>query len=264
MSHQPCYMCDRPGTSKEHVPPRCLFPETRDAGGNHRRNLITVPSCEEHNSRKSADDEFLMVSLAGIIGNNSIGYRHKCSKVNRAIYRSSFALLDQAMANRQVHAVEIAPNKFLDVICGTPDQDRLKVCFDRIARGLFYNLFGSKFRGRCKSILGYLKSDSANATEFQRLVRDKVRSELGDKPRVGDNPAVFSFQFTDLDAFGLRLLHTQFYGGLDVYTAFLPDNTELPFDLGIELMNRGIRTTFEIGAEKYHFNADESDNANVE
>jgi hypothetical protein len=70
-----CYMCDAPATSKEHVPPKCIFPERKDSDGQYlREGLITVPSCELHNSKKSADDEFLMVSIAGLFSNNSIGY----------------------------------------------------------------------------------------------------------------------------------------------------------------------------------------------
>jgi len=253
-----CYMCERPSTSKEHVPPRCIFPESKDAGGQYRTNLITVPSCDEHNSAKSADDEFLMVSLAGIIGNNSIGYRHKFTKVNRAIHRSSFTLLKQAMANQKWHVVEIAPNKFLDVIWGTPDQARLNRCFDRIARGLFHHCFRRRFRGTTKSVLAYLQPDLPNPAEFQRFVRDKVAMELKGKVRLGDNPEVFTFQFTDPDPLGLYSLHVQFYGGLDVYSALIPDKTEFPFNLGVDLMNRGIRTTITIGDGEYHFNVKES------
>ena len=69
-----CYMCGNPAITKEHVPPKCLFPEKKDIGTDkYRLDLITVPSCEKHNNLKSDDDEFLMVSLAGILGNNSIG-----------------------------------------------------------------------------------------------------------------------------------------------------------------------------------------------
>jgi len=63
-----CYMCDLPGTTDEHIPPRAIFPEAKDAEGrNYRIDLITVPSCPDHNTAKSDDDEFLMVSLAGIM-----------------------------------------------------------------------------------------------------------------------------------------------------------------------------------------------------
>jgi len=61
-------MCDLPGTTDEHIPPRAIFPEAKDAEGrNYRIDLITVPSCPDHNTAKSDDDEFLMVSLAGIM-----------------------------------------------------------------------------------------------------------------------------------------------------------------------------------------------------
>src|SRR4051812_40697399 len=82
MSAETCYMCAELATSREHVPPKCISPEQKDVGRDFRENLITVPSCREHNGRKSRDDEFLLVCLAGIIGNNSIGYRHKFSKVD--------------------------------------------------------------------------------------------------------------------------------------------------------------------------------------
>jgi hypothetical protein len=113
-----CYMCERPATSREHVPPRCLFPESKDMDGeSYRQNLITVPSCDQHNMAKSRDDEFLMVSLAGIIGNNSIGYRHKFGKVNKAVRRSANRLLEEVFVKKKhVFVVEVGPNKFIDVI----------------------------------------------------------------------------------------------------------------------------------------------------
>ena len=58
-----CYMCDSYAVTVEHVPPACLFPEKKDSKDiDFRKNLITVPSCEIHNSKKSDDDEFLMFS----------------------------------------------------------------------------------------------------------------------------------------------------------------------------------------------------------
>ena len=254
MPRPTCYMCDVPATSREHVPPRCLFPESKDIDGDYRQNLLTVPSCDEHNSGKSADDEFLMVSLAGIIGNNSIGYSHKFSKVNRAIYRSSFSLLNQALANQKWYLIEFGPNKFIDVVWGTPDYDRLLRCFDRVARGVHMSHFGRKFSGETRTILGYVPCDSPNAGEFQRFIRDKVATELKGKPRLGDNPEVFNFQFTDPDQFGLYLVHLQFYGGLDVYVGLTPDRSQLPGDLATMLIERGIETTITLGTEKYKFN----------
>jgi hypothetical protein len=56
-------MCDAPATSQEHAPPACLFPEQSSIGRDLRKNLITVPSCDLHNSKKSEDDEFLRATI---------------------------------------------------------------------------------------------------------------------------------------------------------------------------------------------------------
>jgi|APEBP8051073178_1049388.scaffolds.fasta_scaffold26273_2 hypothetical protein len=251
-----CYMCNRPSTSKEHVPPRCLFPELKDVGENHRRNLITVPSCDWHNSFKSTDDSFLMVSLAGIFGNNSTGLRHKFSKVNRAIYRSSFTMLKEAVRDGKWHFLEVGPNQYVDVIWGKPDHERLNRCFDRIARGLYYARHERRFEGLTRTHLGYLTPGSSNASSFQRFLRDKVKPELDGKERLGDNPEVFSFQFTEPDQFGIFGVDMRFYGGLDVFVAMIPKGKRLPDNLAMMLIDKGIPTTITLGDKEYDFNFD--------
>ena len=44
-----CYACEEKPTGVEHAPPRLFFPE----GGEYRKDLITVPSCDLHNAEKS-------------------------------------------------------------------------------------------------------------------------------------------------------------------------------------------------------------------
>lgn len=103
MSKDKCYLCGEKATTKEHVPPKCLFPEKKDINSNidYRKNLITVPSCETHNNSYSKDDEFLMVCLAGLLGNNSVGYEHQKGKVTRALKRRSSKLLNSTLKNRK-------------------------------------------------------------------------------------------------------------------------------------------------------------------
>ena len=145
-SIQSCYMCELPATSTEHVPPRCLFPEQKDIPTtDYRKNLFTVPSCNAHNTLKSRDDEFLMVSLAGIFGNNSIGYGHKLTKVDRTLRRTSHRLLDKVFRTRKTYVVALENNRFLQIIWGTPDAPRLLRCFDHVARGLYFHYFGVRF-----------------------------------------------------------------------------------------------------------------------
>ncbi|MGH7532195.1 MAG: hypothetical protein ACREL4_02785, partial [Gemmatimonadales bacterium] len=83
-------MCDLPAVTREHAPPLCFFPEQKDlpGAGDLRRNLITVPSCDGHNSALAKDDEYAMVVVASHIGNNGIATSHFGTKVHRALTRS--------------------------------------------------------------------------------------------------------------------------------------------------------------------------------
>lgn len=61
-----CYACTKPAVSREHVPPRCFFPNSLASGDELGTARITVPSCHLHNGDKSQDDDFLrLVLLAG-------------------------------------------------------------------------------------------------------------------------------------------------------------------------------------------------------
>ena len=90
MSTVKCYACNANQTSTEHVPPRCLFPEKKDlpAGVDLRKQLITVPSCDAHNSAKSHDDEYLLFALVMNLPNNIVGANHFLAKVMRAITKN--------------------------------------------------------------------------------------------------------------------------------------------------------------------------------
>jgi hypothetical protein len=250
-----CYMCDEMATSREHVPPKCLFPESKDVDEqNFREELVTVPSCEVHNSKKSKDDEFLMVSLAGIIGNNSIGFRHKLTKIDRAIRRSSGRLIEEVFLKQQKYAIELKGNKFIEVIWGTPNYKRLESCFEHIAFGIFRHHFMERFRGKVKVLLGYLYSKDKNSTNFIEFVKHKAQIELTEKELFGKNGDIFCYQFTEKDEFGLFLLRMCFYGGVDIYISFIPENVVVPANLGMELMKRGIKTYISLEGKTYEFN----------
>ena len=140
-----CYMCDGPGTTKEHVPPKCLFPEKKDVGGrDFKKKLITVPSCVTHNASKTNNDEFLMVCLAGIINNNIVGRNHFQTKVDRALTRKEKDFLNkQIIRNLQHKTIKTKGNKYTLVAVGRPNYDRLITCFESIGYGLFFHEFQS-------------------------------------------------------------------------------------------------------------------------
>lgn len=249
-------MCESPATTVEHVPPRALFPEAKDVEGkNYRVNLITVPSCHLHNTAKSDDDEFLMVSLAGIIGNNSIGYKHKLTKVDRAIRRSSNRLIEKALGKkRRTTKIDLENNLFLEVIWGTPDAERLYRCFDHIVRGLHFHHFGKSLLGEVKPLLGFLFHSDRSAKNFTQFIADRAELDLAGKQQHGKNSDVFFYQVTDPDQFGLYLFRLCFYGGINIYAAVIPDIAKPPKHLGVELMNQGVKTILTLGDKNYEIN----------
>ena len=244
-------MCDNDATSMEHVPPKCLFPVAKDVDGeNYRKELITVPSCYLHNSAKSKDDEFLMVSLAGIFGNNSIGYKHKLTKVNRAIKRTSNRLLDKAFIKRKHYHLR-TDNGFLEVIWGTPDHVRLIDSLKHIAYGLHYHHLKKRFNGQLKVVLGYLHSEDTNNNTFVKFVKEQAAKELSDTPAQGSNKDIFTYKFAEPDVYGSYLLSIKFYGGIDIYVSFLPEDKKGAFDFNIAIMRACDKVVFKSGDKEY-------------
>lgn len=245
-------MCESRACSVEHVPPRALFPEQKDIGHrNYRKNLMTVPSCATHNMLKSGDDEFLMVSLSGLIGANWLSLAHKYTKVERADRRSKGRLSGQMFKKPPVLLELEANGERFEVHWGQPDHPRLVSCFDKIARGVAYWKFGKRFLGETKPLLGYLLVEDESAKNFQQFVKDKADVELEGSKSFGENPEVFYFQHTEPDNFGLWMIRLTFFEGLRVYVSMIPTGTVLPSHLGLELMNRGIETHFVLGEKTY-------------
>ncbi len=61
-----CYMCRAPATSREHAPPKSFFPLA------YRTNLVTVPSCDEHNLENSEDVEYVRNVISGQRSTNAV------------------------------------------------------------------------------------------------------------------------------------------------------------------------------------------------
>ena len=215
-----CYWCGRPATSREHVPPKCLFPEGKDLKGidrkNYRKNLITVPSCDAHNLRKSNDDEYLLVCLASRVGNNIAAYLHTCTKVRRARERNPFLI------NIEGEATVEAQNIQFPVEWANVNMLRLFHSFEAIARALYYYDFGVCFNGMCHIVTRLcFNPDAMKSTLFNARACKLIEMEMPHwKTEVkGDNPEIFTYQFSPEDAFKTRTLCLTFYEKTQVFVA---------------------------------------------
>lgn len=186
---QTCYMCDAESTSSEHAPPKCFFPEAEVAGKDLRKNLITVPSCDLHNSKKAKDDEFLRaVILLAAGGGSGVAKAHFFDKVLRAAARRPHAHLS--------FVTPIGLRLELGEICSI-DRQR----FDRSIKALGYALhlyeFGEKLRSPLNVASPNLYAQAGGGVQVPQAHQaaiDATRAILASEPVRGENPEVFMYR----------------------------------------------------------------------
>jgi hypothetical protein len=186
-------MCDNPSVSKEHCPPKCVFPECKDANGkDYRKDLITVPSCDDHNSAKSKDDEYLMMVLTSYFDNNKAAQEQIKSKIVRA-WTKNPGLSTTIVKNLQPVATRDGERHAFEV-----DTPRFNRSLEWAANGLYYETYGSRIAQPYKVIsypLVQLEGPDAAAVNAERgrilLLANKM---LEGFPITGANPEIFWFQ----------------------------------------------------------------------
>lgn len=221
-----CYMCNRKATSKEHVPPQCLFPETKDLppGVNLRKNLITVPSCDEHNTSKSKDDEYLRFCLLMNIVNNDIAFSHFASKITRAMKLNPKTFETFLRTKKPVVVVDNESGKSSNTYMIKINTSRIHRSLDLIARALYFKEYKRKFEGRCIILYDFAlyhgANDDAKKNTFLQTHLKQIKDYFEKITHAGDNPEVFKYVLQDVDKG--HVLGMQFYGGSNVFVAFVP------------------------------------------
>ena len=135
-----CYCCNRNAVSREHIPPKCIFPTPRSS------NMITVPSCETHNLSKSKDDEYFRWFLSTACAENSqIALDLLKIKVLKGLRRKP-ALLNEIMRNsiRNIDTFSLGGIWIGKRPGFRFDNKRIISSFKLICRGLHYHHFGQK------------------------------------------------------------------------------------------------------------------------
>jgi hypothetical protein len=228
MNRQLCYMCSRPKTSREHVPPLCMFPEQKDAEANenYRMELIRVPSCDEHNSKKQKDDEFLFFVLTLSIANNQAAKQQGNTKILRAVTRNPE--LPSAFFSQLSPAFAVENN------CGTPipaslakiDYQRFLRAMDRVVRGIYFHHFGTRFTGRCSIfndfMLQYSSPDGALQNHQNHQIAMQLRAYFDNVKELGANPEVFCYAALPPDERGLIGCRLKFFEHSSVFVAYIP------------------------------------------
>jgi len=218
-----CFMCDLPATTDDHIPPLCIFPEQKDLGIDYRKNLITVPACENHNLSTSLDDEYLMAIIAFHWRNNKVAYGQVTSKIMRA-FRHNKRYFDLFFGDGK--------NKFIfwndeALVTTSVDIDRFKRVFEKIARGIYFHHLGIKWNGDVlvQPLSFVITHDEAQTHALMSLMQNtqEINILCSSEPPVGENPDVFFYQIAYNDPLKSTALRMVFYNGF-VVIAVLMDN----------------------------------------
>lgn len=210
-----CYMCGSIATENEHVPPKCFFPEEKDLPGtNYRTNLTTVPSCREHNSAKSKDDEYLLFVLTSHFGNNTVAANHIRTKILRAL-------------RRRPHLLSIFTKTSKNVMLGGEktlafqfDRKRVNRELEHIVRGLHFREFEQRWMERIVvHSPAMMAMEGESATDVNQITR-KMAGDAGvffrDASRKGVHQDVFWYQIHADSSKGVLLARMCFYQGVEV------------------------------------------------
>ena len=208
-----CYACGRKATTSEHVPPVCLFPEKKDLPGeiDYRKNLITVPSCHDHNLKKSKDDEYLLAILTTHIENNPVASKLFSSKVMRALSRRP-KLIRNFYRN-------LRPVKLGNYNTGTFNVDRVRInrAFELIAKGVYYHHY-QKTAPPYADVMAYalFTEDREDVNNIILETREESSKALENVPRYGANQDVFFYQIFEELLGNRHLIRLTFYQGVIV------------------------------------------------
>lgn len=225
-SNSTCYMCDAPATSREHAPALCFFPEQTDSIGgiDLRRNLITVPSCDPHNTAKATDDEYLWLVILATNSLNDCGEQMVRTKVTRSIDRSpalASTLLDDAIPAQVYNSIR---GEWQQTVLAEFEKTRFYTRLEMVGRALWFHHFKRKWRASVTAFPNFVTFHPASVPSAASRAYRQVLS-IADKgflnaPRHGENPSAFFYQVHADHTQGL--IRATFYGLAAVTLAFTP------------------------------------------
>ena len=210
-------MCDEKVTSREHVPPKCIFPEKKDLpqNFNFRKNLFSVPSCDIHNSHKSRDDEYLMFLLSTHLVGNVHKARHFASKVKRAIERKPHVFKEFMKEQSPIKLVNEKTGEVKESIAYVVDEDRFNNIITHLAHGIYFYHKKEKWSGEINIFTPMLAAyDGEDRIERNASIQkqgDELKEVFSNVNRHGENPEIFQFSMASGPE-SQHVIYLEFYG----------------------------------------------------
>jgi hypothetical protein len=191
-----CVYCgDRSICTKEHVIPRCLFPQEDRSP---RSDLVIVPVCRECNEGKGDDDAYIRDSFTADIacsGNAVVRTVQKAAFRSAATNRSD--LVRAAKSKMRIQAVESPSGLYLGHHHTIPlDWERVSRYFELVTRGLYWK----KFAKRLPDDYAF-KVLRVHASCYKELLHDAMENGGVCCPVIGEGVFGCSFRVIAEDPF---------------------------------------------------------------
>jgi len=193
-----CYLCGSPNpTTRDHVPPKCFFPEPRPSN----LNLITVPCCESCNHGFSLDDEAARAWFCMGLGHSDAANWIVENKLFHSTFTRSRAFCHEirdSMIDTLIHNEEGQPIK---VVQYSMDRERTERFVIRTVKGLLKHYFPDYDSSADRWLAHYLGLELSELSKFEHL-----RDSLPCLDQRGDGVISYRFGFMADGKTGLWLV----------------------------------------------------------
>lgn len=174
-----CYLCGKPATTKDHIPPRGIFPKPFPS------DFITAPACQRCNNDSSKDDLYFRDVISAAANDSPESLVLLKQRIIPRMRKDPGIILDLLKSARPVDVYSdghIYLRRGYEI---TFDQKRIQAVIDRIVRGLYYEHAGKRLPDDC-AVTNYILNPKWEPLE-ERMKHLPLCN-------VGDG-AVFSYSF---------------------------------------------------------------------
>jgi hypothetical protein len=229
-----CYCCNELATTKDHIPPKCFFPEKKylpENSSNYRSQLVTVPSCSVHNNSRSSDDEYTAAVIA-MNSHSDLAFLLFKKKWVQALLRRE-GILGKRIFSTARHARTIdKENNILiprETLAISYEIQRINRVMESIARAIYYLELDCQEKWENDCIIrspNLLNSDLSHPQYVYHLDQINQAFIHGEKnqelklDRKGVHPDIFCYQFFKTEGINSFIIRMVFYDDLTFF-AFL-------------------------------------------
>ena len=136
MTNKLCCLCGiRPATTKDHIPPKCIFPPPRPV------DIITVPACKKCNESTSAVDEEFRVFVSMFAGKRTAEAERLWENQTLSTVKKNRRLLDKAKSACQPGYITSKHGIILGKVDLVVWDDSMNQVIDKMIHGLYFYHF---------------------------------------------------------------------------------------------------------------------------